>query len=294
MIFRNQIIDDERLDISKSFIVCYTASKLALYYSNENESISEMLSQEYFFNAIFRPLFLLLFLSKKYSYSFTFVTQKYNDKYIITNIEELIFNNPIFNFHENIIDINTYNYKKWEINNNSDSNKNGITLLIQNENKENIQYFDKESNQKQKIIDENECYCNTCYNDNGYIHYYRRNIINIFNFMNKQYGHILNDQENDFAEENTLCSFHLISKDGMKQKYLTFPNAICQLLVNTFIENKNVFVEIKDKMKNILFTPPYKILFGRINIYSLNNKKASKQVIENINETFYEGISNDI
>ena len=53
-------------------------------------------------------------------------------------------------------------------------------------------------------------------------------------------------------------------------------------LKKNFIDEMNEIIQL---MKNILLTPPYVILFGRINI------EASKHIIQHkINDDFYDGL----
>ena len=45
-------------------------------------------------------------------------------------------------------------------------------------------------------------------------------------------------------------------------------------------------------MNDIIYTPPYPILFGRINISKKNDKEEIYPYMKEINELFYEGLGN--
>ncbi|KAK8882523.1 hypothetical protein M9Y10_045165 [Tritrichomonas musculus] len=56
IIFRNQKIEDGRLEISKSFIICYTNLKLSLYYLTKSPiPLHEEISDDFLLKSIFRP-----------------------------------------------------------------------------------------------------------------------------------------------------------------------------------------------------------------------------------------------
>ena len=59
---------------------------------------------------------------------------------------------------------------------------------------------------------------------------------------------------------------------------------------NYFIEEINKIIE---KLNNILFTPPYSIIFGRIKYHNqhISNTLQTKNKPENITQTFYDGFN---
>lgn len=62
-----------------------------------------------------------------------------------------------------------------------------------------------------------------------------------------------------------------------------------EALTNHLIDCVNEIIEV---MSSILYTYPYPILFGRI--YIKKKKKTSEKLMNNINESFYEGFGLDI
>lgn len=86
--FRNiKLINDERLEISKTFIICLTNLKLSLYY------LKHLLLEEashYFKKAFFEPLYKLLFRLDEDSYSFKLQIKP-------NNLESLFLQSPLFN-----------------------------------------------------------------------------------------------------------------------------------------------------------------------------------------------------
>ena len=294
IVFRNQIIDDERLNISKTFIICFTNLKLADYYLHlESTKISnEKIKTSFYFKAIFCPLFNLLFYSLNKSFSFLFNTIKINDRLIITNLKELILGNPLFH-SQNDIKIG------WTTQEEGNKNQNKLNLMI-NQNESILNSFDssidevKDFDLKEKKMKMNEFYSK---NNEINFNYYKNNefeteLFHIFEFLNKQnqFEIIKNSeqQNTDLSNNNHFIRFKF--KENNRERFLIYPKFIFEMLINTLNENGNLIKEIVDEMSKLLFTPPYSILFGRIKIYSDNETVNQNKTATNINESFYNGI----
>lgn len=266
--FHKHIIKDERLEASKSFIICYTNLILTRYYysTEKNKSI------KFFLNSLFRPLFRLLFGLQNNSYSFSFLTQKSGTKSIFLNLKDFIINNPLYKLSE----IQNNSQFGWQKN---EKNLNEIELFIsENEIKENLTHS-KKNRQIYNLKEIND-------NINSYFNYqFMNDFESIFNFMNIQNKfELINIQSN-----NDFEIYSIKSKQNNSECFLKFPKNLGEIILNTFnclIINVD---EIVDEMKKILFKPPYSILFGRIKIFALHGIKANIDEIPEINQLFYEG-----
>lgn len=94
-VFKGDVIHDERLEISKILIVCFTNLKLTQYYLQQQRINN---ARDYFIKAIFQPLFRLLYLLDDESYTFLFKYKIKNRKIIFSNLKDFIFKFPLFNF----------------------------------------------------------------------------------------------------------------------------------------------------------------------------------------------------
>lgn len=63
-------------------------------------------------------------------------------------------------------------------------------------------------------------------------------------------------------------------------------------------ELKNKFIneirEIIQTIQDMIYTPPYSILFGRINIKKSMKKEKNKTTLKDCNKLFYQGFELDI
>ena len=84
-------------------------------------------------------------------------------------------------------------------------------------------------------------------------------IKDIFNYLNYRKKYVLID-ENDQVDQ---ISFKL--KENEANRHLKYPRAIDEILLKDKIQIKNEIEKVLVKANEILFTPPYSILFGRIN-----------------------------
>ena len=272
-VFHNNIIKDERLEISKTFILCYTNLKLSLYHIKQEIQFNEKKSNEYFLYSMLLSLFVLLLNSKQKSYAFNFRTITKNGQKIIAGLKELLINNPLYfpNNQNEVLNQSNLNVK-WD--SKDPISVNHIQIFL------NVIEEEKIDNFLVKNIQKKKCEKNSNLR-------FKEALMNVFNYLNNknQYEYI---KENDHDEFNETFSF----KYDEKIFDIIYPKNLCKLFINKYIELKDNIVEIIDEMNKILFTPPYKILFGRINIYAANQNQ-NINCIHNINEQFYEGFGLD-
>ncbi|KAK8895337.1 hypothetical protein M9Y10_023797 [Tritrichomonas musculus] len=108
------------------------------------------------------------------------------------------------------------------------------------------------------------------------------------NIIEERVFECVNDYINSIEEEEINKNEELRTfKDG---------NEIFEFIVSSE-KYKNVFKEEIHKiiqfMNDIIYTPPYPILFGRINISKLKPKEIKYPFQKEINELFYEGFELD-
>lgn len=90
LIYKGIYFDDIRLEVSKTFIICFTNLKLAYYYFSQLRYFE---SKKYFIKAFSK----LHMKSDDQSYSFQYSIQKDNLKGIFKYLEEFIIHFPLFN-----------------------------------------------------------------------------------------------------------------------------------------------------------------------------------------------------
>lgn len=314
VIFRNHKIEDERLEISKLFIICYTNLKLSHYYLSKSElALHEDISNEFILKAIFRPLFCLIFHSKKHSYRFYFKTIKKNEKLIITNLKEFIMSNPLFHYeNDTIIDRNDSNdsYKAfgWIVEEPKQDNILELNLkILEEQPSDSLNNNDHTYNNhiKKKYLDEckdeqNRQKQGECESDISILNYNEK-IDNIFRFMNKQnkFEVINNEKENNkgyLKHYRNVKTMIIQKKSDCTKRFLNYPKKLSEIIIKTITEDVEEMKKIIEGMKIVLYKEPYKILFGRIGIYEPEEGESSNNQlrIEEINSNFYEGIGNDL
>ena len=245
-VFHNNIIKDERLEISKTFILCYTNLKLSLYHIKQEIQFNEKKSNEYFLYSMLLSLFVLLLNSKQKSYAFNFRTITKNGQKIIAGLKEFLINNPLyFPFNQNEV-LNQSNLNvKWD--SKDPISVNHIQIFL------NVIKEDKIDNFLVKNIQNKKCDKNSNLR-------FKEALMNVFNYLNNknQYEYI---KENDHDEFNETFSF----KYDEKIFDIIYPKNLCKLFINKYIELKDNIVEIIDEMNKILFTPHIKFyLVGSI------------------------------
>lgn len=102
-------------------------------------------------------------------------------------------------------------------------------------------------------------------------------IINKLN-LESQFTISKNERSNEIKINNT--------NDNI-ERILVISNNLIEILFTN--EIKNQIEETIEKLSQILFTEPFSIIFGRINIY----KSVQKIKPQDLNKSFYEGFENE-
>lgn len=267
--FKDYAIYDERLDISKSFILSYSNLKLYKYHLSKNIEVSII----FFLKSLFRPLFRLLFQTKKKSYSFTFQTTYDKEVLIITNLKDFILNNPLYH-------LNSKSFTGWKI----IDQKENIELKIQINGETKKKSVKLIKNSKNYII-ENTNYIQNNFIEDCTIDQYKDKIVDIFNYMNNANKFELINS-NDIQRNNNIIK---IKRKGFDDfRYLKYPKCLSKILLNTLKSDSQLIQEILEDMKKFLFNKPYQILFGRMPI----PKDIPK--IPEINQVFYTALNQNL
>ncbi|KAK8897434.1 hypothetical protein M9Y10_015382 [Tritrichomonas musculus] len=253
--------NDKRLVISKIFVICYTNLKLFYYYfmqPNYEEA-----------KKYFSKVFQKLNSKDDVSYPFHFQYDQNITKNSFSYLLSYILNSPLFDL-------------KNQPHLNSD-----IKSMLDNE----IEEIDSIGNYKKKPKEINEVQ-------------EKENSLNVKEAIGKHDGSTVTDNVANILKNKSFL-------DEFKKQYNFNGNAQANLaedriifespdvLIDFIIKNKKtqaIFIDeirkIMNLMKNILYTPPYSILFGRISIEKTKTNIKARQ--KSINELFYEGFGIEI
>lgn len=244
----NEPIFDHRLQISKLFILCLANLKICLYH----------LKHSNFEEA--KKFFVLAFskLEEKYSkYKFVFGIEENVDYKFNFQFDENL--NSYSYLRSFILDFPLFNLRNQK---NIDLNSLNLTSVMKHPNglhcdlnKKGTAASIRKKYSKKLVSEEEDSFQYVDFDDSQNLEGF---VYNDFNFRN------------DFiVDEGVLfdysCQFEILRDKLIKE-----------------IEN------ITNMMKNILYTPPYQILFGRMWI------NQSKPNIEQINQMFYDGLGGNI
>ncbi|KAK8883528.1 hypothetical protein M9Y10_042620 [Tritrichomonas musculus] len=260
LIFRNIEHQDTRLTISKTFVVCFTNLKLFEYYFNKGNSDE---SRKYFIKS-----FSKLTIKEKdeeYSYQFELRFDHNDVQKSISYLKTFIFNFPSFNLF------------------NQPSLKTILQYLkIKNENDQENKH-QKRSKKSKKSKRKTESV------KNHSIH----RAMKEENFYHKiKLSNMIENEEHEDEEDEEIggCANEGVTIFSDPGEFIDF--------VYKNEQQKTILIEsIRDiiqSMKEILYTPPYVILFGRLHIRK--RKDCYKEINElfphqkEINELFYEGL----
>ena len=276
--FRDQIInDDERLNLSKTFLICFTNLKLVqLYLNNEPTPLDIEIAKEYLFKAIFNPLIRLLLNQNCISYSFHFRSE--NEK--ISNINDFFLNFPLFN-------VENEESSEWKLIEQSSDKKKVISILHNEECKseENDIISNKNNQEKESLIEklEEENNIVSQYNKRYLDTHFKEQIESIIKEMNDQEGSNKINLESNFDEDSNVNTIRFKKKEEIERIFEYDNNLYNNLFVN--IETLKIDIDnILKEINSIIYKQPYNILFGRI---------KQKQDIKNtneINQSFYDGL----
>lgn len=268
LIFRKCECHDKRLEISKKFIICLTNLKLTQYFLNEH-IFDE--SEKYFMKAI-----KMLDSDNFYQYKY----QKVKEENCFSYIKTFILSFPSFNL-DNQPNINLKDMKlitkadksdEFFLNepaNKEEEDKTNDNLSINQS--DDSDEKDNNANTKDKIVKKLFSKINDNINDIKKLEKIQdKEILESEEDVKED----LEDLEKEKKEENEDYFFDIIIKD--------------KDLKESFIKEIDDVINI---MQTIIYTPPYSILFGRMNIEKSKSKFMS--TLKDINELFYEGLAID-
>ena len=296
LIFHGNVIIDKRLQVSKSFVACFINLKLAYFSLLKDESQSNNEAKEYFINSIFHILFTLLLDDLNDSYEFEFKLLNDGNGSSL-NLKDFFFNFPLFKF-SNQINKSCSDWKIFEMNSNNKSRFRVIVIRCQRQNDQqnNEKILDnlmssigqikiskicdgiltKDNNNNPNDFPENESeeiQQNLLSEPN-----IKESIENIFSKMNIQKFFILMDNLSESNLDDSRLNgndsdvIFIKSLENSIERYLKYPKCLYQIFFRDMHHLKNEISNIIDLMNNILYTPPYSILFGRIQIKEKESK----------------------
>ena len=279
LIFQGKIHFDERLEISKTFIICLTNLKLTDYYL----SISDYEESRKYFIKSFSKIHLK---NEDINYNFRFHLNRCESQNIFSYLKSFILLFPLFNLknqpYQTIQDyINELHLKlpdfQEEMNINELSKEDEI--------------ISNKTNQNELIIKSDPQIEKSMITINNF------KLIELNNKMDQMKYEVSNKIESDIFE---FCSpiERINTNESKSEGIILFTKA--DDLFDYVIQDdniKHIFInEIRSiihSMETILYTPPYPILFGRINtvkpIYINPNLPVFHPYMKDINEIFYEG-----
>ena len=275
-IFQNYLYYDERLEISKSFIICYINLK---FYLREYKKTQFKSAPIYLINALFKPIFKFLLNNKIKSHLFQLIIYKNKDHQTKTNLRDFILTFPLFESVNQAVP-----QKSWRmIDSNNDAQSKSIIIQFD---------FSKENNQKNnktkmKINDE--------LNDNDDVlpenlkfDEFRKELIKILNYYGdteKKYKIKENANENN---SNNMREFTFTKCDNNNEIKIQYSTSLVDLIFDCNHGIVNEITDIVKEMTQILFTPPYYVLLGRIKLPGSEISLSKKG--QDINENFYDGL----
>lgn len=306
--YRDITRHDKRLEISKTFIICFTNLKLSEYFLSHDEYEK---SRKYFIKAINN----LQIDENPSKYQFEMrikINSESEEEYwkdTFSFIKRFILNFPLFNLkNQPNLNLNNYsnlfNHKEKEIED-KDENINEIEIYPQS----------PENEQKKKqneLVIKLFSYEEKC-NDANFKKFLLTKGKSLNYEIEEEQSRMLNEYETRKRQEKSMKVikdpgdlFDFIierSNSELESEFNlnTNPESDSNLVSNSKSKIEMIFIEeIKDiikTMKNILYTPPYSILFGRISIFSpktksednRNSTENNNQNQRQINESFYEG-----
>lgn len=254
LFIHENIINDEQLEISGIFINCYSNLKLYKYYLEH----SLQKNDKYLFDAFFRPALKLLFCSINQS---SIVLFRFDD--IKTILTDYFLQFPLF--HLNDKDRINKDSKKWISSKYKSFDLYFKKVIFLNESIKKSECSINEKTKKQSKDNFDDLFEKEKIKDA---------IKNIFYDL-KEENFIMIDDDNK-NEQNDQIEIKFVSKSDIDERVLIFPISFIKIIKTIDIST------VLKKMDQILFTPPYLILFGQIQSYV-------SFCIPDINNLFYEG-----
>ncbi|KAK8872238.1 hypothetical protein M9Y10_008004 [Tritrichomonas musculus] len=311
LLFRGNTYNDKRLEISKTFIICFTNLKLTNYFFSK---LNYEEAKKYFVKVFAK-------LGK-----FQFNVPHRVDKNYFSYMKKLILHNPLFNLDNqantnviNLLNIDSNNNDNNNNDNNNNDNNNNDNNNNDNNNNDNNKYDNNkyDNNKYDNNKYDNNKYDNNKYDNNKYDNNkYDNNKYDNNKYDNNKYNNNKYDNSNNLNINNNEQYFYkkcenesennclfikeiLISNNSENNdecvRIFDDPDELFDFVVN---ENnlKHLFLkeiqEIIDLIHSILYDEKsYLILFGRI---SLEKKKKevnrNSSPLSDINENFYDGL----
>lgn len=267
----NTIYIDKQLEISKIFIICLTNLKLTAYYFQRNE-LKE--SKQFFIKSFSK----LKINDKDLSYNFKFILHKGDEENSFKYLKTFIFNFPFFNL-KNQPNINFDDFQSP-----SDSNDDDNDSDNNDEDDKSDSLLEYGIDKIQSIFKINNKLENTTKNNNELI---KENLLEEKTIFKNNKDFDSSSDPEDIFENNEY--------DPVIKKLVFFDQSELFDIVVKDKKLKEIFIdqikEIINLMEKILFTPPYNILFGRINIAKLSEN--DKTLAKDIDSYFYEGFGID-
>lgn len=281
LVFQGHNHYDERLEISKTFIICLANLKLTKHYCSTSDYAK---AKQYFIKSFAK----IISNDVNLNYQFKFNADKDDVSQYLKNF---IFNFPKFNFinqqklfedlkiNDIQLTVNIDSKFKFQLTKTHDKmipNAYSLADIVEGKQIHNNKYFemfkknhftdfDKNNNIKAKEIQKNIQHLNTIF---------------LNTTENRQDNHQV--QINDIKEPGDLFD-KMIQHEETKI---------------SFIESLNDLIQT---MSKVLYKPPYQILFGRIytDKYDANRKRIVKEEnnnckLKDINDLFYEGFAIDL
>lgn len=244
MIFRGKVFYDKRIELSRVIINCYTNLKIMVYNMPENQKYKQILGHfldSNLIEAVFRPLFKLLFQSNSKSYRFVI-------KENFSNLKNFFLQFPLFSFDDSC---NQSMQKDWEILKQDASSKSQIIKII-------IQYeVDIKKSMKNKFNKSIELSEETDLLNPINSSLYEQ-IKTIFNELNERENAFDFIEKDELNENSKINEIRFISKQDKIIRSIYFP----ECFIRSFLrQNIN---ETIDLFAEKYFSKPYFVLFGRI------------------------------
>lgn len=275
--YKTTIIEDEQFDISKSFIDCFINLKLTIFYLSQSNL---KLSEYYFLNALFKPLFKFLFQNKVDSLLFQFKSSSQQNK-LVFNLKDFFLNFPLFNLSNQMNFKLTVLNSEWcklqHSNTNNEFKFKSITIKCQKD--QNLEPIFEKSKIKDKFFDEisiPDDLAEKIQNNSNHENSLNDLISNIFKAMNCQDKfEIVDDDIFESDVDSEINVFRFKSEENEIERFVKYPKFLREFFFRNLDDLKNEIIDIVNEMHEMLYKHPYPILFGRLNL-NTNNSAANE------------------
>ena len=302
---------DKRLEISKTFIICFTNLKLVEYYFLDGKYDEA----KKYFNKAFKKLKIINDNhNKKLIFNIRIKTKLFSYD-MFSYLKFYILNFPLFNLiNQTDLNLDQTIFQKdfqMEINDNKkdikmkkpdydiQAIKNLSKLNLPNKEnnkvitkKDNYFYEGQNENKNERIFEENN---KRAIKDNRerVVENIKEKVIKDIKeiVFEENNGRVIKDNKERVIEENNERVI-----EYSNERVFNDPNILFDFVIENSCSDSNIktiFInEIKsiiDIMKSILYNPPYSILFGRISLDNRKSQNVKREKSINIDINFYEG-----